>query len=301
MSCQIVDNQRGLAPAVGGVLVPTMGALHAGHLTLVQRAASLGRPVVVSVFVNPTQFGPDEDFERYPRSLETDVEAAAAAGADLVFAPPVEVVYPPDEHLDTPRLPDAAAANLEDAQRPGHFAGVVQVVARLFDLARPSAAVFGEKDYQQLQVIRAMADAAAPRWGELSIIGEPTVREASGLALSSRNAYLSEEGRLRARGLSAALDAADLELSPGAAEGMMWNVMEAHGLDVDYAAVRDARTLAPLKAYEPGRPARAIVAARVDGVRLLDNGPVGPRAGRFGALLTEAESEPDPASPTTDE
>ncbi len=292
MNVKIIETIDGLDDAHGGALVPTMGALHQGHLSLIRHAARLGAPVVVSVFVNPTQFGPGEDYERYPRRLEADIEAAASAGAAVVFAPPVEVIYPPDAELDTPPLPAPAAAGLEDAHRPGHFEGVVQVVARLFDLIRPAVATFGEKDYQQLQVIRVMTADAGGRWGDLRIEGVETVREASGLAMSSRNAFLSDEGRLRGRGLSTALYAADLATSPAQAEQTMRQVMTAHGLEVDYAAVRDARTLEPIETYDTDRPARAIVAGRVEGVRLLDNGPVGPRAGRFGALLTNAEPGP---------
>src|SRR5688572_19846269 len=188
----------------GGVaFVPTMGALHAGHLALIQRAAGLMRrstgkaaPVVVSIFVNPTQFGPNEDYTRYPRMLEADVAAAQSAGADIIFAPDVKEIYPSggSEDFLGRELPAVATRpHLEEAHRPTHFAGVCQVVARLFDLVQPRFAVFGEKDYQQLLVIKTMADAQPDRWSDLQIIAHPTVREPDGLAMSSRNAYLTAD------------------------------------------------------------------------------------------------------------
>ncbi len=258
----------------GGAFVPTMGALHDGHAALVRRAGTLGAPVVVSIFVNPTQFGPGEDFAAYPRPLESDLAAAEAAGADAVFAPTVEVVYPRDAPVPAPLLPPAAAGpGLEDACRPGHFGGVCQVVARLFDLLRPAVAVFGEKDYQQLLVVRQMAAAHAGRWPGLRVEAHPTVRDRDGLALSSRNAYLHAGQRQRALGLSQALragrDAFLRDRDAGEAERRMRGVLEGHGLVIDYAVVRDARTLEALRAQ--GAPARGLIAARLERVRLIDN------------------------------
>jgi pantoate--beta-alanine ligase len=255
----------------GGAFVPTMGALHEGHLALMRRAQPLARPLVISIFVNPTQFGPGEDWQRYPRTREADLEAAAQVGVEVVFAPDVETMYPPAGQVPVPALPPVATTpGLEDVHRPGHFAGVCQVVARLFDLVRPSVAVFGEKDYQQLLVIAEMVRREGDRWGDLSIVGHPTVREVDGLALSSRNRYLQADERDRALGLSRALHAArDAPVSPASAEQLMAAVLASHNLKVDYAAVRDARTLEPIDAFN--RPARALIAARLGNVRLIDN------------------------------
>jgi pantoate--beta-alanine ligase len=251
-----------------------MGALHEGHLALMRRARPLARPLVVSIFVNPTQFGPGEDWQRYPRVLEVDLEAASNVGAEVVFAPDVVTMYPPDEQVPVPALPPVATTpGLEDAHRPDHFAGVCQVVARLFDLVRPSVSVFGEKDYQQLLVITDMVSREGDRWGDLLIVGHPTVREADGLAMSSRNRHVPPEHRDRALGLSRALHAAREALAegkdPASAERAMETVLTGHGLEVDYAAIRDARTLEPIDAFD--RPARALIAARLGDVRLIDN------------------------------
>lgn len=257
----------------GGSLVPTMGALHAGHLALIRRARALGRPVVVSIFVNPAQFAEDEDVERYPRRLEADREAAAGAGADVVFAPDVETVYPRGAVVRAPPLPAVATEpRLEDACRPGHFAGVCQVVGRLFDLIRPRWAVFGEKDYQQLLVVQAMVEAEGERWPGLEIDAHATLRERDGLAESSRNASLDLEQRARAVGLFQALEAARAAPGPGAATDLMVTTLEAHGLSIDYAVVRDAATLMPID--DPRRPSRALIAAHTGGVRLIDNMPL---------------------------
>jgi pantoate--beta-alanine ligase len=265
----LVHDPEALVELAAAALVPTMGALHEGHAALIRRAAETSRPVVVSVFVNPTQFGPGEDFERYPRTLDEDVETAAANGAHVVFAPDVEAVYPdgPRGATDLPAV--ATEPGLEDAHRPDHFAGVCEVVARLFDLVRPRVAVFGEKDYQQLLVIRAMVAGAVERWPDLEIIGHPTVREPDGLAQSSRNAYLSPAQRKRALGLSRALCAAAGEQGPADAESAMATVLEAHELDVDYAVVRDAETL--MAVSDASIATRALIAARIGEVRLIDN------------------------------
>jgi pantoate--beta-alanine ligase len=261
-------------PAIAGcALVPTMGALHAGHQALIRKAREValpGKRVVVSIFVNPTQFGPNEDYTRYPRMLEKDVEAAASAGAQMVFAPEVDTMYPPGQVIAVPTLPAVATQpHLEDAVRPTHFSGVCQVVGRLFDLIKPAAAIFGEKDYQQLQVVRAMVQQESHRWPGLEIVPLATVREHDGLAMSSRNAYLKNEERQRARALWQAIAAGKQEASVSAVEGVMHSILEEHGLIVDYAVVRDARTLMPIKTLD--QPARALIAARLGSVRLIDN------------------------------
>jgi pantoate--beta-alanine ligase len=273
----------------GVAFVPTMGALHEGHAALVRRAAALGRPVVVSVFVNPTQFEPGTDLDRYPRTPERDDQVARSAGADIVFAPRAEDVYPPGVEIPVPPLPAVATEpGLEDAFRPGHLAGVCQVVARLFDLVAPSVAVFGEKDFQQLLVIEAMVEETARRqprrWPGLRVERHPTVREPGGLACSSRNAYLEPPQRGAALGVVRALRAADAAGSVEEAERLMRLTLQAHGLEAQYAVVRDARSLQPLTGK--GQPARALIAARAGAVRLIDNcalwesvGPA-PRAAR---------------------
>lgn len=272
---RIVRDERGLAPFVGGVFVPTMGALHAGHAALVRRAREIagGRPVVVSVFVNPTQFNEKSDFEKYPRDEARDVAMCRDAGASAVFAPSVDVMYPPAGAEPPPPLPDVATRpGLEDAHRPGHFAGVCQVCKRLFELVRPREAVFGEKDWQQLAVVRAMVQALGDAWpaAPLSIIGHPTVREPSGLAMSSRNERLSPAEREQASALSRALWAAGRERDPFAGEAAGAAVLREAGIAPEYLVVRDGATLGPVR---PGMPARALVAARVGEVRLIDNAP----------------------------
>jgi pantoate--beta-alanine ligase len=251
------------------VLVPTMGALHEGHRTLVRAAKARGGSVVVSVFVNPTQFGPGEDFDRYPRTWDADLAALAEEGADLVFHPPVDEVYPPGS-LGVTVQPGPLGDVLEGAVRPGHFAGVLTVVAKLFGLVRPDVAVFGEKDYQQLTLIRAMARELVLG---VEVVGVPTVREDDGMALSSRNRYLSEEQRSTAAALSAALRA-------GAAAGPQ-------GTDAVLAAARAVLAAAPdlvpdyLELTDPdlgpvptAGPARLLVAARAGSTRLIDNAAV---------------------------
>ena len=220
--------------------------------------------------MNPTQFGPGEDLDRYPRTLEADVAIAEAAGAQAVFAPDHETMYPTDEDVPTPALPAVATEPaLEDACRPGHFAGVAQVVARLFDLTRPRFAVFGEKDYQQLRVLTAMVQDAGDRWPDLEIVPHPTVREHDGLAMSSRNASLDDSLRMRALGLYRALQIAHAAQRPATAVRMMEETLHTHGLAIDYAVVRDAQTLLPVDDFE--RPTRALIAARLGDVRLIDN------------------------------
>jgi pantoate--beta-alanine ligase len=247
-------------------LVPTMGALHEGHRTLVRAARERAGGVVVSVFVNPTQFGPGEDFDRYPRTWDADLAALAEEGTDVVFHPSVEEVYPP-RSVGVTVHPGPLVAVLEGAVRPGHFAGVLTVVAKLFGLVRPDLALFGEKDYQQLTLIRAMARELALG---VDVVGVPTVREADGLALSSRNRYLSPEQRATATTLSAALRAgagagphgADAVLAAARAA-----LAEASGLVPDYLELT-APDLAPPPATGP---ARLLVAARFGTTRLIDN------------------------------
>ena len=248
------------------VLVPTMGALHEGHRTLVRAAKARGGSVVVSVFVNPTQFGPGEDFDRYPRTWDADLAALAEEGADLVFHPGVEDVYPSGA-LGVTVDPGPLGAELEGAVRPGHFGGVLTVVAKLFGLVRPDVAVFGEKDYQQLTLIRAMAD-------ELSlgveVVGAPTVREDDGMALSSRNRYLSTAERTAAAAISAALRAAATAGADGAdaAVRAARTVLDREpGLVVDYLALTDP-DLGPAPA---AGAARMLVAVRAGNTRLIDN------------------------------
>jgi pantoate--beta-alanine ligase len=248
------------------VLVPTMGALHEGHRTLVRVAKALGGSVVVSVFVNPTQFGPGEDFDRYPRTWDADLAALAEEGADLVFHPPVDEVYPPGS-VGVTVQPGPLGDVLEGAVRPGHFAGVLTVVAKLFGLVRPDVAVFGEKDYQQLTLIRAMARELALG---VEVRGVPTVREDDGMALSSRNRYLSAEQRRAAAALSAALRAG-AAAGPEGADAVLAAaravLAAAPGLVPDYLELTDP-DLGPAPATGP---ARLLVAARAGSTRLIDN------------------------------
>lgn len=267
-------------------LVPTMGALHEGHASLVRaaRAATSG-PVVVSIFVNPMQFAPTEDLDRYPRTLPEDLALCAAEGVDVVFAPTVDEVYPGGFSLDEVRGgvtvdPGRLGTLLEGESRPGHFAGVLTVVARLFGLVRPDVAVFGEKDYQQLVLVRRMV---ADLCLGIEVIGGETVREPDGLALSSRNRYLDEEGRRAATTLSRALRAAQERASygvPAARWAAMSVLRDEPGVELDYLALTSPELG---EAPEIG-PGRVLVAARVGNTRLIDNVPVvfdrtAPRAG----------------------
>ncbi|MBA8826572.1 pantoate--beta-alanine ligase [Saccharopolyspora lacisalsi] len=247
-------------------LVPTMGSLHEGHRELIRRARRVsGGVTVVSNFVNPLQFGPDEDFERYPRSWESDVEACRQEGAELVFAPSTEALYGPDPQITV--NPGPLGDQLEGASRPGHFAGVLTVVAKLFGIMRPDLALFGEKDYQQLVLLRRMAH-------ELhlgtAVQGIPVVRESDGLALSSRNAYLASEQRGAALALSAAL-AAGAHAGASGADAVLEaarGVLETEPLlELDYLELRDTE-LGPAPAEGE---ARLLVAATVGGTRLIDN------------------------------
>jgi pantoate--beta-alanine ligase len=258
--------------------VPTMGALHEGHGSLVSRARADGRPVVVSIFVNPTQFGPREDYARYPRTLDSDCALLEPLGAAALFVPSVEAIYP--RGLEAARdeaaaiaLPEVATApRLEDACRPTHFGGVALVVGRLFDLVRPAAAYFGEKDFQQLRLVQDMVEADRGRFGELRIVPCPTIRERDGLAMSSRNRYLSADERTAAIALSRAMQVAHSAQRVETAERLMRDTLESFGLEVEYAVVRDARTLLPVTGFE--RPTRALIAARLGSTRLIDNSPM---------------------------
>jgi pantoate--beta-alanine ligase len=253
-------------------LVPTMGALHQGHLSLVRLARKRARRVVVSIFVNPAQFAPHEDFASYPRSFEADLSALAAAGADLVWAPDDKTMYP--DGFDTRIVPGGPAnVGLEDKFRPHFFAGVATVVAKLLLQCRPDVAVFGEKDFQQLRVITALArDLDLP----VKIVGGPIVRERDGLAMSSRNAYLDTDERRRAPTLYRVLRDCAARIKRGdrldnvLAEGRA--AIAQAGFALDYLEARDAGSLLPIDAAGNGAM-RLLVAARIGRTRLIDNVP----------------------------
>jgi len=256
-------------------LVPTMGALHDGHASLVRVARDRvgDGPLVVSVFVNPLQFGAGEDLGRYPRTLEADLAVCAREGADIVFAPSVDEVYPGGDPQVTIE-PGPVAAILEGRTRPGHFRGVLTVVAKLFGLVRPDVAVFGQKDYQQLALIRRMV--LDLNLG-VEIVGAETVREDDGLALSSRNRYLDAEQRRAAVALSRALRAAHANAEYGVAVALdeaRAELRTTDGVDLDYLVITDP-DLGELPAHvPPGTAARALIAARLGTTRLLDNLPL---------------------------
>lgn len=263
-----VAARRAAGECVG--LVPTMGALHAGHLSLVEAARRDAERVIATVFVNPAQFAPNEDFSRYPRTLAADCEKLATVAADLVFAPAVEEMYPAG-FCTTVTLEGPAKADLEDHFRPTHFAGVATVVAKLLNQAQADVAVFGEKDYQQLLVIRAMArDLDIPT----RILGSATLRDPDGLAMSSRNVYLAAEDRARAPALYRALSEAARRIAEGEVVGhVMAEAREAivgAGFDIDYVEARHAETLARVARRSDG-PIRLLAAARLGATRLIDN------------------------------
>jgi len=317
---RVLHETKSLEDFFGCAFVPTMGALHEGHASLIRQARSMARgsnathlessealtprgshgvrggtPVVATIFVNPTQFGPNEDFARYPRTLDADLALARDAGADAVFVPAAQDIYP--RGLDAAqqdaaawRLPPTATEpGLEDRCRPGHFGGVCLVVARLFALCRPRLAFFGEKDWQQLRVISEMVErerarsVEARRFDDLEIVPCATVRERDGLAMSSRNRYLGEQERRRATALWRAIGrarsllAAAQGVSPGEvadAEHAMRVELEGDGFEVDYAVVRDAMSLRPWLGNAPRSSLRLLVAARLGPVRLIDNAEV---------------------------
>jgi pantoate--beta-alanine ligase len=249
--------------------VPTMGNLHAGHIHLIAEARARAPRVVASVFVNPLQFGPSEDFDKYPRTLAADAERLAAADCDLLFAPAVEEMYPGGREAHTVVTVPALSDILCGAFRPGHFAGVATVVAKLFGLVQPDVALFGEKDFQQLLVIRRMsADLGLP----VEIVGIPTVREADGLAMSSRNQYLGAEERSRAALIYKVLQEAARALGEGAraedVEARGLATLSNAGFRPDYLAVRAASDLGPPRA---GEPRVVLVAAWLGKARLIDN------------------------------
>ncbi len=250
-------------------LVPTMGALHDGHLSLVRRARRDCGCVVASLFVNPTQFGAGEDFDRYPRDEEADLAAFGANGVEYVYAPTVDEIYPNGPEITI--TVDGATEGLCGAARPGHFDGVTTVVSRLFEHCRPDVAYFGEKDYQQLKVVERLVEQQG--YG-IRIIGVPVVRERDGLALSSRNAYLDERERRIAPALYGTLFAVAGRLHEGAnlEAQCAWgrNALLEAGFDkIDYLEARDAATLAPADGYRRGL--RLLAAAHIGGTRLIDN------------------------------
>lgn len=253
-------------------LVPTMGALHEGHLTLAREARRQASMVTASIFVNPTQFGPLEDLSRYPRDLEGDAFKLASVGVDIIFAPSPEAMYPTGEQ--TRVHVGSLATPLCGAFRPGHFEGVATIVTKLFSLTGPSIAVFGRKDYQQLQVIRRIVqDLFLP----IEILGIPTVREADGLAMSSRNLYLSPEDRQRALGLISGLRAANRLFQVGERSVKILRAaarapLDAASLQTEYAWIADPDSLTPLEEDQLiGARALIAIAARVGSTRLIDN------------------------------
>jgi pantoate--beta-alanine ligase len=266
-----VSEARRAGSVIG--FVPTMGALHEGHLSLVDAARAQCGLTVVSIFVNPTQFGPQEDFARYPRTLEADCQALAARGVDLVFAPSTEAMYPASHvtyvEMGGPALP------LEGAFRPGHFRGVATIVLKLLNLVEPDRAYFGRKDYQQSLVVRRMVeDLDLPITIEVCSI----VREADGLAMSSRNVYLSADERRRALSISRGLQLARKMVEEGKtdANAVQANVRElllASELKIDYVALVDPDTLTPVEVVD--RPAVVAIAAHVGKTRLIDNDTIG--------------------------
>jgi len=260
--------------------VPTMGALHDGHLSLIKSAWRYAQRVVVSIFVNPTQFGPGEDFQKYPRPIEQDLEICRQAGVDLVFVPATQEMYPPElppMSIELPGLGDI----LEGKHRPGHFSGVCQVVAKLFDIVQPQVAIFGQKDFQQLRIIGAMtSNLAMP----VQVVGLPTVREPDGLARSSRNRFLSPEERKRALYIFRGLERGRAELQSGTKQtNKITAAMRATMLDlgppgnplgrvhfaIDYAVAADPMTLKNVD--NVAGPLLLAIAARVGSTRLIDN------------------------------
>jgi pantoate--beta-alanine ligase len=249
--------------------VPTMGALHEGHVTLLREGRRRGDRLALSIFVNPTQFGPAEDLSRYPRDLPGDLAKAASAGTDVAYVPDVRDVYPPgfQTYVQVRELEQG----LDGGSRPGHFVGVATVVCKLFNVVRPHVALFGEKDFQQLAVIRRMVMDLGLG---VEIVGMPIVREPDGLAMSSRNAYLTSEERGRALALCRGIGAARARAQAGEREGAALVAAARTALEgqvdrVDYVELRDAETLAPVARLE--RPAVLLVAAFIGKTRLIDN------------------------------
>jgi pantoate--beta-alanine ligase len=263
-----VTAQRGEGHRIG--FVPTMGALHEGHLQLVDAARAISDVVVMSIFVNPLQFGPTEDLDRYPRDLPRDRALAASRGVDALFLPDVSIMYPPGS--DTRVVPGPAGDRWDGAARPGHFTGVLTVVAKLFHLVTPDVSVFGQKDAQQVALIRRMVrDLDWP----VALVVAPTAREADGLAMSSRNAYLSEEERRDAVGLSVALRAAHSAWRDGETDGGRLEACARRALEVyprarpEYISTVEPDALAPVETVGAG--CLMLIAARVGSTRLIDN------------------------------
>ncbi|WP_369823197.1 pantoate--beta-alanine ligase [Agromyces sp. CF514] len=263
----VLDERRRAGASVA--LVPTMGALHDGHLALVRRARELADVVVVSIFVNPLQFGPTEDLDRYPRTLEADVAALTGLGVEVVFAPDVAEMYP-NGPAGTRVGAGPAGERYEGAHRPGHFDGMLTVVAKLFSIAQPDVAVFGQKDAQQVFLVgRMIADLDL----RLRLEVVPTVREADGLALSSRNRFLDDDERVAALVLAESLDAAHTAAADGTSELLAEGVAafgDHDGVDLDYLVVVDPATFLPIDEAFAGQ-ALVLVAARVGATRLIDN------------------------------
>jgi pantoate--beta-alanine ligase len=256
-------------------LVPTMGYLHEGHLSLMREGRRRAEVVAASIFVNPTQFGPKEDLGRYPRDFEGDLAKCASAGVEAVFAPESGAMYPPgyQTYVEVTEVSKGMCGE----RRPGHFRGVATIVTQLLCLFRPEVALFGEKDYQQLQVIKALN---RDLHLGVEILGMPTVREADGLAMSSRNAYLSAEERQRALAISRGLGAAQALYRSGtraaaALTDAVRRELKAAELREDYVELVDAERLTPLAELQPGQAARLLVAAFCGATRLIDNQPVG--------------------------
>jgi pantoate--beta-alanine ligase len=267
-----ITSQRAAGRRIG--LVPTMGYLHQGHLALVDEAHRRAQSIIMTVFVNPLQFGPGEDLGRYPRNLPRDRELASRRGVQALFTPSVEIMYP--EGWETRVVPGASSERWEGAARPGHFAGVLTVVAKLFHLTEPDIACFGRKDIQQLTLVRRMVrDLNWP----VEIIAVPTVREADGLALSSRNAYLAPDDRRRATVLSRALRAAHAAWSRGETRAaaieqrMQQELRSEPAVRVEYIAVAEPEGLAPVATV--GSDTIVAIAARIGGTRLIDNMTLG--------------------------
>ncbi|WP_375249779.1 pantoate--beta-alanine ligase [Sphingomonas sp.] len=254
-------------------LVPTMGALHAGHIALVEAARRPGTLVVASIFVNPKQFGANEDLSRYPRKETSDIAMLTDAGCDMLWLPPVEAMYP--DGFATTVSVAGISEGLDGAARPGHFDGVATVVAKLFNQVAPARAYFGEKDFQQLAVIRRMV---ADLDIDIDVVGVPTQREDDGLALSSRNVYLLPEERQKAVALPRALGVAARSIAGGAESAKALDdavaTLTQAGFAVDYVALVDAETLAPDPA--PDRRRQLLAAARIGNTRLIDNLSVDP-------------------------
>lgn len=255
-------------------LVPTMGALHEGHLSLIRTARAQCSDVAVTIFVNPLQFGPNEDLDAYPRTMEADLAACEAEGVSLVFAPTVETMYP--ENATTTVHVDGLTTGLCGAHRPGHFDGVTTVVAKLFEILPADRAFFGEKDYQQLVVIKRMVSDLNM---SIEIVACPTLREDDGMALSSRNRYLSPEHRAQAGAISRALFDAEEQVRNGlidatrVVETVRSTIQHAGPCAIDYVELVNATTLVPLSRIDP--PARLCVAVRIGGCRLIDNIAIG--------------------------